>query len=204
MLDRAAVDELALVFQTLDDLFVRIFDIEPGVIGNLFCKFALFIQRADFGNTVRFSGDGVIFTESRRDVNDSGTVFGADVVGIDHAECAFGFLAGEIGEERFVTHARKVFSLAAFHDGRDVLFVIGAQTRFRKDVECTVVVDLDVVDVGTGCKRHVGGQGPRRGGPCEEIGVLLSVDFETDCDCRIVDFHIALIGFKVGERRGAA
>ena len=203
--DRAAMNKLAFVLQTLDDVFVGVLDIDALVIGNLFCEFALFIKRADFGNAVRLSGDRVVFTESRGDMDDACTVFGADIFGVDHAECAFGLLVCKVVEERRVSHAVEVFAFTAGDDGGDgVLFVVGVQARLGEDVERSFIVDFDVVDVGTGSERHVGGQGPRSRGPCKEIGVFFAVDFEADGDGGVVDFHISLVCFEIGERSCAA
>ena len=138
-------------------------------------------------------------------MNDAGTVFGADIFGVDHAECAFGFLVRKVVEERRVGHAVEVFAFIAGDDrGDGILLVVGVQTRFCEDVERSLIIDFDVVDIGTGSERHVGGQGPRSGRPREEIGVLFTVNFEADGDGGVVNFHVSLIRLEVGERGCAA
>ena len=227
VLDRAAVDQFSFGFQTFHDRLVRIFHEHAFVFRNQRSEFAFRIDGADTGNAVGFAGDAVVFTEQRSGMNNTRTVFRADIIRVDDPVCAvgdevkafldllifaafdqvaaFGFFAEEVREERFVTHSQQIFAFAARRDFRHGVFlVICTETRFRQNVEIIAVLDFDIVNIRSGGKRHVGRQSPRGGSPRQNVGVLFADYFEPDGNGVVDNFLVALIGFEVGQRRGAA
>ena len=205
VLDGAAVDQFAFHFEAFHDQFIRILHKETGVVRHFGREFTFGIDGADTGDAAGSACFRVLFPETGSDVNNTGTIFRADVFRIDDPERTLRPFLRKVGEQRFVG---RFLEVGAFEPGNDlrhgVLLVVGGKTGFRQDVECAVVVDLDVIDFRPHGERHVAGQGPGSGGPGEDVGVFFIQQFEADRDGGIDHIHIALIRFKVGERRAAA
>lgn len=92
--------QFAFRFQTFDNRFVRIKDLHSFVIGDFFGKAAFAVHRTDYGNMIRLAGDHVVFAESRSNMNNAGTVFGRNVIGLNDLETVRRSL--EIIEQRFI------------------------------------------------------------------------------------------------------
>ena len=150
------------------------------------------------GDDAREAGHlGVVRAEGRRDVDDARSLLRADVVAGDHAEGVA--VRAEPGDQLLVAHAHE---LAALHAaGQDFIgYLLPEQRpdeRLGDDVgrgSAGVRVrgaDLDVVDVGADAERRVGGEGPGRGGPGEEIEVLLPHHLELHRAGGVLDVAVA-------------
>ena len=85
-----------------------------------------------------------------------------------------------------------------------VRLVVGVQTGFGEDERVVAVLHLHIVDVRTDGKRHVRRQRPRRGRPRQHARLRIVLQAEPDGDGRVGHVLVALVGFEVGERGGAA
>ena len=203
MLDLAAVDEFPLRLQPVDDLLVGRFDRTPLIVGHLGGKAALLVDRADFGKSRRLADRVVVLAESRRGVDDSGTVLGADEGAGQHLERPLPGQIGEVGEERLIAAADQFGTLAAPEDLR-LLLVVDADPRLGQNVMVVAVPDFDVIDIRSDGQRKIRGERPRRGRPGQEVGVLPVRRPEADGDRRIHHLAVALIRLEVRQRRRAA
>ncbi len=179
--DRRLMDELALGFETLDDVLVAILAEASLVFGNLGGERAGGVERIDNRLHAGFLADTeVILTVSRRDMDDADAVIGRHVVVVKDAEGAFGLLIGKIREERFVLGILEFGSLT-LPDKLVACCSTLAVLRFLEDrrkprlghhVDGTLLVrqiaNRDIVDLRAAADCEVLRQGPRRRRPDEE------------------------------------
>ena len=168
--------------------------------------FTLLVHRIYYRKIISSSSIVVVFTECRRCVYDSGTVLNGYVIGACHEE---GFLIRlDERHKLLVFDIFEIFSLHLFED----LIVLRAQHSVCQHL-CNVEyiaflvscrhLHLDVIHVGTYSQRNVGGQRPRRGGPCQEI--LVGVfSLELGGDGGYLYFLIALSYFMGSKTRPAS
>ena len=152
------------------------------------------LQRDDAGGAGHL---GVVGAEGRRDVDDARAVLRGDVVARDHAE---GIAVGtEPGDELLIAQAHQLAALdaAGQHLEGDLRPEEGVHARGGDDVGRRGAgirvgrTDLDVVDVGADAKGGVGGQGPRRRGPGEDVEVLLPHHLELHGAGGVLDVAVA-------------
>ena len=167
----------------------------------------------------------VVGAERRRDMHDARTVRSGHVVADDHAERVAHRLYPR--DELLVADALQFGTLPAF--ARDLigslhlLGEVGGHELFSEDDRLRPVgigvaaLDLDVFDRGTYGQRRVRGQGPRRGGPSQEIerpldagekllALLVADDFELRRAGRVLHVAVAaglvqLVGRETRSRR---
>ena len=122
----------------------------------------------------------VIRTEGRCDMHDTGTVFRGDVVAGDDAESvSFGL---HPGNQLFVTDAdqRGTLDGSAGHGARILVVEMRLQERLGNDIASRSLgigihaVNGHIFDVRTDAERGIGRQGPRRGGPGQNIDRTVS------------------------------
>ena len=92
---------------------------------------AVFVYHLEWRDAALFCYAVVVCTESRSDVNDTCTVFCADVVAVDDAECAFTWV--DPWDELFVFQTDEVFTFACSEDFVRkflVAYVIVFESRF--------------------------------------------------------------------------
>ena len=132
----------------------------------------------------------------------SGTVFRGDVVRGANEES----LSGDLDERHqlFVLHALKI---SALHFLDDLILAVGAQDRVHSGlghvVEPSVLLRLYVVDVRAYCQELVGGKGPRGGGPCHEVCVLLALLLERYVE-RSYLYHLVALSYLVRSKSCSA
>ena len=135
-----------------------------------------FIDRSDRGQVVLAPELVVLLTTAGRDVNDPGAFFGADLLPRDHPMADTG-LRGKVVERSVVLEVEQARA------GKPVENLVAALWRHdRFDSLLDQVVDLVVLpDLGVGEFRvdgagDVRGQGPRRGGPDQQVLVIAAQD----------------------------
>ena len=141
-----------------------------------------------YERSVVFAADSrVVFTESRRDMNDAGTVCHCYIIVAVYEESLLVLLCSPSCGFLIQGLVRLVLQILALHGLKDfVSLVVGSrvillfqglkhlvQKSFRH-VICAAVdsLNLGVCVLGVHAERDVGGQRPGSGRPCQEIGVL--------------------------------
>ena len=111
-------------------------------------------HRINGRNSSTFKDFGVLFTECRSNMNATSTVFGRNIVRVEHTERAFLALLGsllsavcrirkrrKIREKRLVPCAHKFTALFLVNDSiRFLIFIIGRKTRFCQNVVVAGIV----------------------------------------------------------------
>ena len=212
MLELRRVEQFAFLLEVLQDRQVGVLDEEAGVRG-LFLHVTGFVDHLDEGQVVVSAHASVVFTEGGRDVDDPGTVGHGDIRVAGDEEALLALFVGNAlleGVQRLILFVFEVGALVALQD------LIGGFAVFRELSENGVAefggdvvrvsvgrLDLDVLVGRAHAERDVGGQGPGRRGPGEEIGVLI-FDLETDDGGTLFDVFVALRHFVGGQGRTAA
>ena len=212
MLELRRVVEFAFLVEVHEDFRVGVLDEHAGV-GSLGFQFTLLVDHLDEGKVIVAADASVVFTESGSDVDDAGTVIHGDVGVAGDEEALLALFVGEgLFEvvERLVLFVFEVLAHIGLEDFVSGFAVFGefAENGVREglgDVVGVTVRRLDL-DVGVGrahAESDVGGQGPGRRGPCEEVCVL-TLDLEADDGGTLFDVLVALRHFVGGQRRTAA
>ena len=150
----------------------------------------------------------VVLAESGRDMNDARTVGERNVI-----------VAGDVirlfAESEFllaVRIQRLVFGILVFLPllfGKNGIFFLPEHRggkRFRQNIFLPRLpaLDLDVIRVGIHAERDVGRKRPRRGRPCEDISVFVSLHLKFDESRDLFDVFITLRDLVRRKRRSAA
>ena len=166
-----ALYKLTLFLKAIHNILVAVLDKTSCVVRNFFCKFALSVHRFNGRNSSAFKDFGVLFTECRSNMNDTSTVFGRNVVRIEHTECTFLTLPRsllsavcrirkrrKIREKRLVPCANKFTALFLVNDSiRFFIFIIGRKTRFCQNVVVAgiVVKNFYIVNIRSHTKTFI-------------------------------------------------
>ena len=156
--------------------------------------FATLVDELQWRHSCGFGHECVICTECRRDVDYACTVIGRDVVAKDDPECSFAGI--DPRQQLFIMHSLEVGAFVFGHDavGHDlVAFLVGVEVEslaFGVEVGCDegfgkhgghrfagvwiVGLHCHIVNLWPYAECRVGRQCPRRGRPCEEVGVAPS------------------------------
>ncbi len=102
------LDHLSLSFQAADDLLVGIFDKASGIFGNLVCEKAIVVDRADELDSFPLAGVEVDLAEGGSRVDDTGPLFGRDLIVDNHAEGTLSGMVSKIGKERIVAQSCEI------------------------------------------------------------------------------------------------
>ena len=98
VVDHRLVHEFALMLQALDDVLIRGLDVASRVIRNLSREPALFVHGARHRQPFSLPHTIVILAKPRRNVHDSGAVFGGNKVAKNHPERPLRSILCEIRE----------------------------------------------------------------------------------------------------------
>ena len=165
-----ALDELAFGFEPLDDVLVAVLDKAPLVIGHVRREFAFGVNGTNSGNARALKRLVVILAKTRRRVHNARAVFHAHIVRAQHLERAL--CTGKIRKKRLVGGAQKFRALKTLYNLVVAgIFVIRSEPRFGENVVFAAVLDQRVGDVRPHREPQIGRQSPRRGCPCQKIGV---------------------------------
>ena len=171
------------------------------IIGNFGGKLAGLVNRADDREILVISAAGfkVVLTKARRNMNNTGTVFGGYKLAGKDPESAFFFQVVEIREHRLISHADKI---GAFHraDPGSVfqLFFIAAEQRLRQNIFLPVFFHNRIINVFADGQHEVGRQRPGRGGPDQHFHTVFKREHNGYGIVGLV--LIALIDLEVGQR----
>ena len=212
MLELRRVVEFAFLVEVHEDFRVGVLDEHAGIRGLGF-QFTLLVDHLDEGKVIVAADASVVLTEGGSDVDDTGTVIHGDVGVAGDEEALLALFVGEgLLEvvERLVLFVFEVLAHIGLEDFISGFAVFGesAEHGVREglgDVVRVTVRRLDL-DVGVGrahAESDVGGQGPGRRGPCEEVCVLI-FDLEADDGGTFLDVLVALRHFVGGQGRTAA
>ena len=140
--------------------------------------------------------DLVVLAESRGHMHDTGAVFGADEIGTEHLKrirCV-----GEEIEQWGVAPSNQIGAHQRAHAcGLADLAFVRIETRLSKHVTATIrMLHHCVFDVGAHGQRKVGGQRPRRGGPCQQV--LASFEFERNGQRRVLTIAVDIVHARLG------
>ena len=99
------LNQKPVLFQPLHHRFVGLKHLFARIIGNFGSEFAGFVDRTDNREVFVISAAGfkVILTKARRNMNNTGTVFGGYKLAGKNPESAFFFQVFEIREHRLIT-----------------------------------------------------------------------------------------------------
>ena len=154
---------------------------------------SLLIHELDERKVIISADSGVIFTESRSDVNDTGTVCHRDIL-VDCYEMSFfvlicGSLSGTL-VQRLILHVLEILTDVSLKD----LLALAENfldQSFRHNIGKFSVNDLDIALMRVHAERAVGRQGPRCGRPCEEIEIFV-LSLETNDSGALFQSLVAL------------
>ena len=207
--DGRLVDQLALGLQTLDNILIAGFAEAAFVLGD---------RRGEVAGGVEGIGDRqhaglpadpeVVLTVGRCDMDQAGTVLGGDIVVVQDMEGTLGPKLFKVGEDRLVAPPLDLAPLEGGDQGILVLLLVVGGETLAGDHEVDPILpvpDHTVVDIGTGTDHQVFGEGPRCGGPDQQIGIAPGgisplEDLGPDRDGRILDILVVAPGLEVGER----
>ena len=165
-------DQLPLRLEPFHDGPVRVLHKEALVVAHLRGKPALLVDGADHRDPGAPENPFVVLPKARRGVDYAGAVGGGHEVPRIDPEGVLFRQGGKIGKQGLVLCARQV---RPFHFLEDVVFgggfIVGRKPRLREDVVILPVPDQTVVNIRPHGQGEVGGQGPGRGGPGQEIRV---------------------------------
>ena len=200
--DDIALVQAAGVVQVADDVGVGLLDEPVAKVADLFGELAGHGYRAHERFDPGLSQHAVVvLAEGRGLVHQARALVRGDVVvGDDDERAPFG-LGLEVVEQRPVAAPHEVGTLDARLDGqRRVFLAIRIEPRLGQVERSSSVGvgDLHVVDVRADAHREVGRQGPRRGGPRCKRGIFV-LELKKDGDRRILNVHVVLARFEVGE-----
>ena len=208
VVDHGALGEqLATVAQAAQDVAVHLLDEPAFVVGYFAGKAAVLVDRADHGQALLQTQLVVVLAKARGRMHDSRALFHRDEIRGHHPEGSLLSLRLEIGKERLVGHLQQFVDRLVVDP--DDLFLVLAQDRFERrpgQDELLVVLQSHphVRNLAPDCQTHIRRQGPRRGGPRQDVQLLGSAHLETHGDRRILSLLVPLVDLEVGQRRGAA
>ena len=136
--------------------------------------------------TCRISHFLIISTERRRDMHDTRTIFGRDIVTRDHTEGTFARI--DPREKRFILHADQVRSFITSDDL--CILEVSTQSGFREDDRIFAYFHFHIVDLRSYAEGGVGRQSPRRSGPRNEIAVSCTFDLKARGTGQIFDVAV--------------
>ena len=199
-------DQLTRFAQVLDDAAVGLEHVLAGPLDDVVGEATRVVDRHDHADAGFADHPLVVLAETGGHVHDAGALGGVDEVAGEDLECPFGAVVrlgrvdlghvGEVREDRCVGAADEVGTL----EGADLggvleLLFVAADDGFAEQVARAVVVEHHgVVEFGADGECEVRGQGPRRGGPGEDLGgrvgiagdVRWVVELERDGDGRVL------------------
>ena len=176
---------------------------------------AFFIDHLYERNIVDASDTGVILTERRRAVYDTGTVLHGYIVIRSDKECSLFLLLGNFCGalvERLVFLAFQFFTCIFFKDliRGDPFFLIAqaAQDRIQKRLSHVIGITVACLDLAVGivrvhAKERVRRKSPGRRGPCQEIRVL-ALSLKADDRGTLLQSLVTLSNLLRGKRCAAA
>ena len=135
-------------------------------------------------------------------MNHAGTVGQGDIVVTgDIPALLFGF---HIVEQRLVLFIFQIFTHIGFQNGVGAFTQYGVAQSMGHVVNLAVFVhlNLDIFFVGIYAQRHVGGQGPGGGGPCQESSVLTL--YTEASDSRALFYVLVALSHFVAGKGGPA
>ena len=190
-----------------DDLRIGGEHVLIGVVRHFGGEATALVHRVDGLDTERIRDQLVFLAVGRGDMDDTGAVFGADVVSRGNHECIR--MRAEEWEERLVpaTAKRASFYRPSLR-GVGQLLGVRTETRFCEDVRPAIggVVHQRVVDVGSDGARQVARQCPRRGRPRQKCfaGFVSGCihKWKSDGDRRVLALFVRVVHpkFGVGQR----
>ena len=211
MLELGRVEEQTALVQIGEHHRIRLLDKYAGE-GSLLGHVTLGVHELHEGQIVLAAHVGVIRTEGGRDVNHTGTVGHGNVVIAGYIVSLLVLLLanGDSAlEERLVF---LVFQIGTLVLGENLVSggVLGLQIakyRVRQSLGQIVGVsvgglDLHIDLIGVHAERHVGGQRPGSGCPCQNVGVL-PLYLEAG-DGGALFYRLVSLGHLVSGQRGAA
>ena len=202
------VEEFSFLFQILQDHRIRLLD-KYSFVGRIRGHIARAVHELDERQVIGTSDPSVILTESRGDMDDTGTVCHGDVIVTGHKMRLFALLLSRFArslEERLIGPVLEIGSDAAF---KNFIFPEGTEHLFRQclshDISVTVSsLYFDIGLVRVDAERGIAGQCPGRGRPRQIIEVFLIQGFETDDRGAFLHKAVALGDFLRAERSPAA
>jgi hypothetical protein len=213
VLDRALVQQLALVFEPADDGGVRVLAKLTGEVRHARVEACLRVERVHQLDARRAADAEVVFAVGRRQVHDARAVLRADERIGQHHEAAR--LLRKIRQQRFIPDAdqRRAGQRFLYRERGPQLGVLG-QARRREHVRHAAlrIARAHVLDLGPDAQREVARQRPGRGGPGEQLHrtalcwlaeaelFAAARHAEGDGDGGILDDLVVAVGFEVGER----
>ena len=212
VLDRLGPQQPSARAQVLDQVGVGVLDLAPGVGADALVVGAVGVHRVDDVQAVLLAKAEVVLAEGDRGVHEAGAVVGGHEVAEQDAVAALAVGVGlQVREGRLVAHAVERRAGEAVEDPNAFGAEDALDERLGHDHRGVERARLGphVDELGVDRDRRVGDQGPRRGGPHEQLVARLHRAAVLDhrqahVDARIDDVLIAERDLVAGERRAAA
>ena len=194
------IKKLALFIQILDDLRIRLLH-KKARIGSFRRHVAFAIHELHERQIISATHLRIVLTEGRRNVYDTGTVCHCDIAVTSYI-VGFLFLLLRFrpgaGKERFVSLVLQIGTHISFQNLISGLSFLGKLPEHIVQKRLSHIVGIAVrrfhLHIGfhrIDAERHIGGQRPGRGRPCQEIGILIH-HFEPDNSGTLLHRLVAL------------
>ena len=212
MLELRCIEQLALCIQILKYQRICIFYEFSGIRG-LCGQITLAVYELYEGQLVITSDTSVVFTESRCDMNDTGTVGHGYITVAGYEMCLFLLLLGGISRTLVQRLILLVLQILTNISLQYFVSILAFFCKTSQNLVCQCLCNIIGITVGglhlqVGLLRvhaqcHVGRKSPGGGGPCQEI-CILALYLETYDSGTLFDCLIALCHFVAGQRGSAA
>ena len=212
MLELRCIEQLALCIQILKHQRICVFYEFSGIRG-LCGQITLAVYELYEGQLVITSDTAVVFTESRCDMNDTGTVGHGYITVAGYEMCLFLLLLGGISRTLVQRLVLLVLQILTNIGLQYFVSILALFCKTSQNLVCQCLCNIIGITVGglhlqVGLLRvhaqcHVGRKSPGGGGPCQEI-CILALYLETYDSGTLFDCLIALCHFVAGQRGSAA
>ena len=212
MLKFRRVKQLAFLFQIGKDHGIGLLD-KHSAISGIVCHLTFGIDQLYKGKIVIASDTGVVLTESRSNVYDTGTVSHGNVTVAGHEMCFLALFCSNLtcnGKQRLILFVFQIFSGIGFQHFICFFTLLGqlAENLIRQSLGQIIYISVNGFYLNIGLLRvytecHVAGQCPGSGGPCQEISIL-SDDLKPNYSGTLFHQLVALSHLMGGQRSTAA
>ena len=189
--------DLVVLSKILDDIYVETVFHDESSCPRCLSVAASLIDRLEHRQIVLAAAVVVVFTECRGRMNDSGTIFSADII---HTSDYKGVLSVLDLAERLDLLIGPVLHVTSFDLIDHFVFLAGEHLiceslSYPKEIPF-VFAGLHeahhVIDVRAYCQRNVGRECPWSCGPCEEVLVVMIDTGTSELACECIDLYILI------------
>ncbi len=192
-------DQFLFCLKAITNIFIAVFYKSSLIIRNFSRKLTFSINRFNIWNTTALKYKVIVFTKSRRNMNNSSTIFCRNIGSIEHSKCTFTtFLLRnsltfcrvskicKIREKRLIISTNKIFTLTSINYFIVFwIFVIRTKTSFCKNIEFSAffIQNLYIINIRPHTKTKVRRQSPWSCCPGNKVSFAVCHVGIVDC-CR--------------------